>query len=95
MAAVFRVVSPEMGFDVFSAVRDVLGNALQLGERTAVLREDSGLLGVLPELDSMSVVTLIVALEERFDFSIEDDELEAEVFETLGSLVEFVETKTR
>lgn len=82
-----------MGFDVLGDVREVLGEALQLGERAAALRADSGLLGVLPELDSMAVVTLIVGLEERFGFTIEDDELAAEVFETLGSLAAFVEAK--
>ncbi len=39
-------------------VRDVLKDTLQLADRAASLREDSGLLGELPEFDSMAVVTI-------------------------------------
>ncbi len=75
-------------------VRDVVTQTLQLGARGARLEADSRLLGSLPELDSMAVVMLITALEERFSISIEDDEISAETFETLGSLTAFVTDKT-
>jgi len=51
------------------------------------------LLGSLPELDSMAVVELIYALEERFGVEVDGDEVTADVFETLGSLAAFVETQ--
>jgi acyl carrier protein len=41
----------------------------------------------------MAVVSLITALEERFDITVEDDEIGAAAFETLGSLAAFVEQK--
>ena len=41
----------------------------------------------------MAVVGIITALEEQFGFSIYDDEISAENFETVGSLVDFVERK--
>src|SRR5689334_9630124 len=47
-------------------VRAVLGNVLQLGERARGLSRSSGLLGTLPELDSMAVVGLIGELESQF-----------------------------
>lgn len=74
-------------------VRAILKDSLQLAERAASLQEDSGLLGELPELDSMAVVTIITALEDRYGFVVEDDEISAETFETLGSLARFVEHK--
>ncbi|MDT8383065.1 MAG: acyl carrier protein [Gammaproteobacteria bacterium] len=74
-------------------VRAILKDSLQLAERAASLHEDSGLLGELPELDSMAVVTIITALEDRYGFVVEDDEISAETFETLGSLARFVENK--
>ena len=75
-------------------VRLVLKDSLQLAEqRTAALHENSGLLGELPELDSMAVVLIITALEDRYGFMVDDDEISAETFETLGSLVRFVESK--
>lgn len=55
--------------------------------------EDTKLLGSIPELDSMSVVNLLVALEERFDFSVADDDVTSQTFETLGSLAAFVDRK--
>ena len=51
------------------------------------------LLGAIPELDSMAVVALITTLEERFGFSIDDDEIDGATFATLGSLVDFVQGK--
>jgi acyl carrier protein len=70
-----------------------LRDALQLGSRADVLTEHSGLLGTLPEFDSMAVVTVIGLLEDRFGITVNDDELSAEVFETLGSLTQFVAAK--
>jgi acyl carrier protein len=80
---------------IIEEVRTVLGKALQLGSRADVFDASTRLLGSLPELDSMAVVTLINALEEHFDFVVEDDEISADVFETLGSLSEFVREKLR
>lgn len=74
-------------------VRAVLKDSLQLAERAATLHADSGLLGELPELDSMAVVTIITALEDRYGFMVDDDEISAETFETMGSLARFLESK--
>ncbi len=74
-------------------VRKIVGDALQLGERANTLQEDTALLGNLPELDSMAVVTVITVLEEQYGFIVDDDEISAETFATLGSLTEFVQEK--
>ena len=39
-------------------VKQVIGDSLQLGDRTAALSEDTPLLGSMPELDSMAVVAV-------------------------------------
>ena len=45
-----------------------------------------------PSSTRMAVVELAVALEEReFDFEIDDEDFTGEVFETIGTLAEFVE----
>ena len=67
-------------------VKSVLKDTLQLGDRASNFDASTPLFGSLPELDSMAVVTLIAALEDRFDLAVEDDEITAEVFETVGSL---------
>lgn len=74
-------------------VKTVLRDTLQLGDRAAKFDASTQLFGSLPELDSMAVVSLITAIEERFDLTVEDDEITAEVFETLGSLSDFVDQK--
>lgn len=74
-------------------VRGVLRDILSLGDRADRLSPDSPLLGALPELDSMAVVNVIAALEDRFGFTVDDDEISGDTFATLGSLVEFVAAK--
>ena len=74
-------------------VRSVLGQVLQLGARQDALTAQSPLLGGIPELDSMAVVSLITTLEEQLDIIIDDDEIDASTFETLGSLAAFCEHK--
>ncbi|HDH07952.1 MAG TPA: acyl carrier protein [Gammaproteobacteria bacterium] len=74
-------------------VKAVIAEALQIGDRIDSFDESTALLGSIPELDSMAVVTIITALEEQFDFIVDDDEISAETFETLGSLSAFVEQK--
>ena len=82
--------------DSFAQVRMIMGAALQLsGQRAAELGEDTPLLGNLPELDSMAVITVITALEECFQFVVDDDDDLAGAFETLGSLNKYVSEKSR
>ena len=69
---------------------DVLG--LKPGQ-TDQFDADTGLFGHLPELDSMAVATVLTALEDRFGILIDDDEISAELFESVGSLADFVATK--
>ena len=54
---------------------------------------DSPLLGAIPEFDSMAVVALLTHLEEKYGFSIDDDEIDGSVFATIGSLTQFVREK--
>jgi acyl carrier protein len=74
-------------------VKQVLTDTLNLGERGNMLRHETVLLGSLPELDSMGVINVIAGLEEQFDIVVEDDEISAGTFETLGSLTVFIEQK--
>ena len=46
--------------------------------------------GALPEVDSMAVATLLTGIEERFVVLIEYEDVEAEDFATLGSLLALV-----
>lgn len=74
-------------------VKQILADVLQLGDRVGELDESTPLLGSIPEFDSMAVVGIITAIEENYGFEVDDDEIDAETFETLGSLMSFVERK--
>lgn len=79
--------------DVTEKLKGVLRDTLQLGPKAAALTPASGLLGSLPEFDSMAVVGVLTMIEEEFGITIADDEVSADVFETLGSLAAFVSAK--
>jgi acyl carrier protein len=74
-------------------VKQILTEVLALGNQGAALNAHSPLLGSIPELDSMAVVNLITALEDHFGITVEDDEISAATFDTLGSLADFVAAK--
>ena len=75
-------------------VKNILADVLSLSAAAkAELNEQSALLGSIPELDSMAVVSIITALEEQFGIVVDDDEISASTFETLGTLSAFVEQK--
>jgi acyl carrier protein len=68
----------------------LLDDALSLQGRGLAFTPDTPLLGALPELDSMAVLAVIHAIEERFGVEIPDDEIDGSTFISVGSLVEFV-----
>jgi acyl carrier protein len=74
-------------------VKWLLGRVLQLGPRAESLNAASPLLGAIPELDSMAVIAILTGLEDHYGFSVEDDEISADTFATLGTLTAYVESK--
>lgn len=74
-------------------VKNILDTTLGLNGRVQKFDRDTALLGNIHELDSMAVVTVITTIEEQFGIMVDDDEISAETFETLGSLVDFVDAK--
>ena len=81
--------------DLQHKVLRILDEVLSLGGRSAVFSRDTHLLGAMPELDSMAVVSLITALEERLGMMVDDDDIDGATFASVGSLVDFVEARTK
>ena len=79
--------------DVQKEVLRVLDEVLSLGGRSAGFGRDTHLLGAIPELDSMAVVTLITSLEEQLGIVVDDDDIDGSTFATVGSLADFVGEK--
>ena len=79
--------------DTLPKIKNILRDTLNLGERAAKLTPESPLLGGLAEFDSMAVVTVVTMIEDELGITIDDDELSADVFATVGSLADFVASK--
>jgi acyl carrier protein len=79
--------------DVHQEVLRVLDEVLSLGGRSAAFGRDTPLLGAIPELDSMAVVTLITTLEDQLGITVDDDDIDGDTFASVGALVDFVSAK--
>lgn len=80
-----------MEFD--SAILQTLDDVLALAGRSLQWTRQTPLLGAVPELDSMAVVSLLTELAARFDITIDDDDFSGDVFATVGSLSDFVSAR--
>ena len=75
-------------------LRAILADVLGLKpDQAPNFTADTGLFGDLPELDSMAVAGLLTEMEDRLDIVIDEDEIDAEIFETYGSLLDFARAK--
>lgn len=79
--------------DTRADVLSVLDDVLSLRGRASRFSDDMRLLGGVPELDSMAVASVLTSLEQRFGFTVDDDEIDGSTFETVGSLVRYVRGK--
>ena len=79
--------------DVTREVLQLLDRTLSLTGRAASFDGSTPLLGSVPELDSMAVVSVITNLEDHFGIVIDDDDIDGQTFATVGSLVDFVRGK--
>jgi acyl carrier protein len=83
----------ETAMDVQREVLRIVDEVLSLGGRAQAFTRQTHLLGAIPELDSMAVVTLITTLEEQLGITIDDDDIDGQTFASVGSLVDFVNAK--
>ncbi len=75
-------------------IRSILSDLLGLSPmQVAAMDSDTELFGALPELDSMAVAGLLTEMEDRLDITIDDDDVDGELFATFGNLVAFAKAK--
>lgn len=79
--------------DTLPGVVEVLTRTLGIEDRADSISRGTRLFGELPELDSLGVVELAAALEDRFDIVIEDEDFTGEVFESVGTLTDFIDSR--
>jgi acyl carrier protein len=75
---------------VLQDVLHVLDHALQLQGRAHTFNPETPLLGALPELDSMAVLSVLTGLEEHLGIAFDDADIQGDVFATVGSLCNLV-----
>jgi acyl carrier protein len=85
------LTSAGAGMKHIDTVKLILGDSL--GVPTAHLQADSQLLGSVPELDSMAVIGVIAALEDHYGIAVDDGDISAHRFATVGTLAAFVQEK--
>ena len=73
--------------------REILRNNLQLGARADSMDRNTALMGSLPEFNSLTVVGLIADIEEQTGNTVDDDEISADIFETVGTFTDFIASK--
>lgn len=80
--------------EVCEVVRDVLRDVLSIdAARAAQFDDATPLFGALPELDSMAVAGLLTELEDRLGIVIDDDDVDADLLTTFGSLTRYAVQK--
>lgn len=84
------VTGDTAGAVTLADVLDVVGTILGIEDRVATFDADTPLFGTLPELDSLAVLELLTALEDRFGITVDDDDLTGGLLETAGSLHAYV-----
>ena len=76
-------------------VKSIIIKTLGIEDRVSSIDADTPLFGSMPELDSLAVVKLAASLEEHFGFQIDDSDFTGDIFETVGTLAEFVDKNRR
>lgn len=80
---------------VEATLRALLAEVLGLPpKRVAGFTDSTPLFGALPEFDSLAVANFLTAFEERFAVLIEDHDVEAEDFDSFGSLLSWTKRMT-
>ena len=87
--------SPEISQAIFEDVKAVVVVTLGIEDQADHLGPETRLYGNLPELNSLTVVKLIVAFRKRFGIEIKINEVVGDIFDTLGRLAAFVASKVR
>ena len=76
-------------------IKGLIVAALGLEVDPAEIPDDEVLFGGGMDLDSMATLEIIAAIEDAFGITVEDDELTAELFDSVETLAAYVAGKQR
>jgi acyl carrier protein len=80
---------------IVNQLKDIIANKLDVNLAYDEIDENVSLFEDGLGLDSIAIVDLIVSIETTFSLSIEDEELNADLFKNLNRLAEFVRSKLK
>jgi acyl carrier protein len=69
----------------------LVAETLGIVDRLPSLNASTSLLGNLPELDSLGIAELTAGIEDKFGFEIDLSDVTIDIFETVGTLADFVD----
>ncbi|MBA6412691.1 acyl carrier protein [Parahaliea sp. F7430] len=78
--------------DALTLTRHILQTNLQL-DAVSSFQRDTALLGAIPEFNSLTITSILASIEDETGCEIYDDEISGEIFESVGSLADFIEAK--
>jgi acyl carrier protein len=78
---------------IIQAVKEIIIESLELDIEPEDIEAEDMLLESHLGLDSVATLLLVEALEEEFEIDVEDEELTPELFESVKSLSDFVQSK--
>ncbi len=84
-----------MSDTIVNQLKDIIANKLDVNLAYNEIDENVSLFEDGLGLDSIAIVDLIVSIENDFSLSIEDEELNADLFKNLKILSEFVRNKLK
>ena len=82
-----------MNASISQTLESVLHKALGRKALPAVRTDDTPLLGGVPGFDSLAVISILTGIREQFGCEIAEDEVSADLFESVGTLRRFVEER--
>lgn len=72
--------------------KEILQPTLQLGDQAENLTRETPLMGHFPQLNSLTVMGIISEIEAQ-TCAIDDQEISAEIFDSVGTLATFIHQK--
>ena len=79
--------------DSLEVTRNIVRTCLQLGSLADSFDRSTQLLGGMPEFNSLTIAAIVASIEDELDCEIDDADITGEIFETMGSLSDFVAEK--
>ena len=72
--------------------RKIIANNLQLDREN--LESDTKLVGNFPEFNSLTIAGIIESIEDELDCVIDDNEINTDIFATVGDLANFIDRRS-